>query len=219
MSAPAGGGSSFCRRQNKTKQNKKWALAQRGSPESLPKLLITGSCGLIGSEVSAFFARNQFQIIGIDDNHRAEFFGPEGKQTGGRGRLRGGTLGDRGSTPVFRKRGAARALGDEVRPDLIVHTAAQPSHDRAAAIPFDDFDANAVGTLNLLEAARRLPGVAVRPHVHEQGVRRPAQHHRAEGARRAGTTPTRPSRTASRRPSRSTSPSIRSSARRRWRPT
>lgn len=43
----------------------------------------------------------------------------------------------------------------EIRPDTIIHTAAQPSHDRAAAIPFDDFDTNAVGTLNLLEAARQ----------------------------------------------------------------
>ena len=74
------------------------------------------------------------------------------------------------------------ALVEELRPDLIIHTAAQPSHDRAAAIPFDDFDINAVGTLNLLEAARQsCPGVAVHPHVHEQGLRRPAEHHPAQG--------------------------------------
>ena len=50
---------------------------------------------------------------------------------------------------------ALLALVKEIQPDVIVHTAAQPSHDRAAAIPFDDFDTNAVGTLNLLEACRR----------------------------------------------------------------
>ena len=64
-----------------------------------------------------------------------------------------------------------------MRPDLIIHTAAQPSHDRAAAIPFLDFEVNALGTLHLLEAARQiLPGIAVHPHVHQQGLRRPAQH-------------------------------------------
>ena len=54
-----------------------------------------------------------------------------------------------------RDRTGLRSLLDQIRPTLIVHAAAQPSHDRAAAIPFDDFDTNAVGTLNLLEAARQ----------------------------------------------------------------
>ncbi len=61
-----------------------------------------------------------------------------------------------------------RSLGSSAtsRPDLVVHCAAQPSHDLAASRPFDDFDVNAVGTLNLLEAARAtLPGVAVRLHL------------------------------------------------------
>jgi len=64
----------------------------------------------------------------------------------------------------------------EIHPSVIIHTAAQPSHDRAAAIPFDDFDTNAVGTLNLLEAARQsCPEIALPAHVHQQGLRRRAQ--------------------------------------------
>ena len=86
----------------------------------------------------------------------------------------------------------ARPAGQ--RPDLIVHCAAQPSHDLAKDRPFDDFDINAVGTLNLLEAARRaLPGGAVHLHEHQQGVRRRARTSgRSSSSRRAGTTPTRP---------------------------
>ena len=62
---------------------------------------------------------------------------------------------------------------DELRPDLIVHAAAQPSHDLAASRPFDDFDVNAVGTLNLLEATRRAaPDAVFVAHEHEQGLRR-----------------------------------------------
>ena len=99
----------------------------------------------------------------------------------------------------IRDRAAILALVRQVRPDVIVHTAAQPSHDRAAAIPFDDFDTNAVGTLNLLEAARQgCARIAVHSHEHEQGVRRRAQPHRAQpSCPRAGITPTLPTRTAS----------------------
>ena len=121
----------------------------------MPKVVVTGSCGLIGSEVSRFFARQGFQIYGIDDNHRAIFFGPEGDTSWVLDGLRQAIPGYRHASLDIRDRAGVLALFDEVRPDLIIHTAAQPSHDRAAAIPFLDFEVNAVGTLHLLEAVRR----------------------------------------------------------------
>src|SRR5580658_7834105 len=121
----------------------------------MPKVVVTGSCGLIGSEVSRFLARQGFQIYGIDDNHRAVFFGPEGDTSWVLERLRREIPGYRHEALDIRDRDGVLAVLSEVRPDLIIHTAAQPSHDRAAAIPFLDFEVNALGTLNLLEAARR----------------------------------------------------------------
>ncbi|HTR39725.1 MAG TPA: NAD-dependent epimerase/dehydratase family protein [Bryobacteraceae bacterium] len=118
-------------------------------------VLVTGSCGLIGSEVSVFFARQGFQVQGIDDNHRAIFFGPEGDTSWVLDRLRREIPGYQHHALDIRQREAVLALVDELRPDLIIHTAAQPSHDRAASIPFEDFEVNALGTLHLLEAARR----------------------------------------------------------------
>ena len=118
-------------------------------------VLVTGSCGLIGSEVCLFFAREGFRIIGIDNNHRAVFFGPEGDTSWVLSHLREQIPGYRHEALDIRDREGVLGLMKEVRPDLIIHTAAQPSHDRAAAIPFLDFEVNAVGTLNLLEAARQ----------------------------------------------------------------
>ena len=119
------------------------------------KTLVTGSSGLIGSEVSLFFARQGCTIHGVDNNQRATFFGPQGDTRWNQKRLAD-------LIPSFihheldiRDRQGVLDLVASVKPDIIIHTAAQPSHDRAAAIPFDDFDTNAVGTLNLLEAARR----------------------------------------------------------------
>ena len=121
----------------------------------MPQVVVTGSCGLIGSEVSRFFARQGFQVQGIDDNHRAVFFGPDGDTSWVLERLRQEIPGYRHAALDIRNRPGVLALLDEVRPDLIIHTAAQPTHDRAAAIPFLDFEVNALGTLNLLEAARQ----------------------------------------------------------------
>jgi CDP-paratose 2-epimerase len=118
-------------------------------------VLVTGSCGLIGSEVSLFFSGLGLQVVGIDNNLRAVFFGPEGDTTWVLGRLREKIAGYRHSTLDIRNREALLPFIKEVKPDLIVHTAAQPSHDRAAAIPFLDFETNALGTLHLLEAARQ----------------------------------------------------------------
>jgi CDP-paratose 2-epimerase len=117
--------------------------------------LITGSSGLIGSEVCAYFAERGFAIHGVDNNQRAVFFGPQGDTRWNQQRLET-TLPDFTHHEVdIRNRSAVLELLKTVRPAAIVHTAAQPSHDRAASIPFDDFDTNAGGTLNLLEAARQ----------------------------------------------------------------
>ena len=128
------------------------------------RALVTGSCGLIGSEVCLHLAKHGYQIFGVDNNERAVFFGPEGDTRWSLARLRG-QIPDYSHHDIdIRNRAGILQLVAEVRPSTIVHTAAQPSHDRAAAIPFDDFDTNAVGTLNLLEAARRACPEA--PFVH-----------------------------------------------------
>ncbi len=118
-------------------------------------VLVTGSCGLIGSEVSVFFARQGYRVAGIDSNHRAVFFGPEGDTSWVLARLQSEIPGYRHSALDIRDREGVMALVEELRPDVIIHAAAQPSHDRAAAIPFLDFEVNALGTLHMLEAARR----------------------------------------------------------------
>jgi CDP-paratose 2-epimerase len=118
-------------------------------------VLVTGSCGLIGSEVSVYFGRLGYQVAGVDNNQRAEFFGPEGDTAWNLQRLRAELREYRHYAFDIRDRGAVLTLVKDLRPQAIIHTAAQPSHDRAAAIPFIDFEVNAVGTLNLLEAARQ----------------------------------------------------------------
>jgi CDP-paratose 2-epimerase len=118
-------------------------------------ILITGSSGLIGSEVTAFFHEQGFSVHGIDNNQRAVFFGQPGDTRWSQKRLVETLSNFRHHELDIRDRQGVLDLVRELRPDGIVHTAAQPSHDRAADIPFDDFDTNAVGTLNLLEAARR----------------------------------------------------------------
>lgn len=121
----------------------------------MKKLLVTGSSGLIGSEVCVHFAALGWEIHGVDNNQRAVFFGPQGDTRWNQGRL-AESLGKsfKHHELDIRDRKGVLDLMLEVHPDAIVHTAAQPSHDRAAGIPFDDFDTNAVGTLNLLEATR-----------------------------------------------------------------
>jgi CDP-paratose 2-epimerase len=128
-------------------------------------LLVTGSSGLIGSEVCVHFARLGWKVHGVDNNQRAVFFGPPGDTRWNQNRLVA-QLGDafRHQEVDIRDRTALIDLLRGIKPDAIVHAAAQPSHDRAAAIPFDDFDTNAVGTLNLLEAARQACPEA--PFVH-----------------------------------------------------
>ena len=123
----------------------------------MPVAIITGSGGLIGSESVAHFAQLGFDVIGVDNDMRAYFFGPEATTQPTTDRL-AGELG-----------GAFRPLSLDIRDadgvmavfaehakdiELVVHTAAQPSHDWAASEPQTDFSVNANGTLNMLQAAR-----------------------------------------------------------------
>jgi CDP-paratose 2-epimerase len=120
--------------------------------------LITGSAGLIGSEAALYFGDLGLHVVGIDNDMRRVFFGDEGSTAWNverlRQRLHAGY--DHHAIDV-RDRDAVLDVFDRFGADigLVVHTAAQPSHDWAAREPFVDFDINAVGTLNVLEAARR----------------------------------------------------------------
>ena len=122
----------------------------------MQKILVTGSSGLIGSEVASYFASQNWQVHGVDNNQRAVFFGLQGDTRWNQHRLQE-SLGQHfiHHEIDIRDRPGVMALLQRIQPDAVVHTAAQPSHDKAASIPFDDFDVNAVGTLNLLEAARQ----------------------------------------------------------------
>ncbi len=121
----------------------------------MKKVLVTGSSGLIGSEVCAYFARELgYQIHGLDNNQRAVFFGAPGDTRWNQRRLETEIPNFQHHELDIRDRAGVLEIFRGLRPDTIIHTAAQPSHDRAADIPFDDFDTNAVGTLNLLQAAR-----------------------------------------------------------------
>lgn len=118
-------------------------------------ILVTGSSGLIGSEVCQYFAGEGWKVHGVDNNARAFFFGPQGDTRWNQQRLQSELRNFYHHELDIRDRGGVLGLLDSLRPDAIVHAAAQPSHDLAARMPFDDFDTNAVGTLNLLEATRR----------------------------------------------------------------
>jgi CDP-paratose 2-epimerase len=118
------------------------------------KLLVTGSSGLIGSEVVDYFSALGWEVHGVDNNMRADFFGPQGDTRWNQERLKAKHPGFHHHELDIRDRQAVLSCLASLKPDQIVHTAAQPSHDLAASRPFDDFDTNAVGTLNLLEATR-----------------------------------------------------------------
>lgn len=119
------------------------------------KILVTGSNGLIGSEVVRYFAPQGHDVHGIDNNMRADFFGPAGDTRWNQRRLAADLKTFHHHEIDIRSRTKVLNCLETLRPQLIVHAAAQPSHDLAASRPFDDFDVNAVGTLNLLEATRR----------------------------------------------------------------
>jgi CDP-paratose 2-epimerase len=118
-------------------------------------VLVTGSSGLIGSEAVEYFDRQGHRIVGVDNNMRRVFFGPPGDTLWNLERLKNAT---RQFTPVpldIRDRDGVMNLFRENRFDLIIHCAAQPSHDKAADIALLDFEVNALGTVNLLEATRQ----------------------------------------------------------------
>ena len=121
----------------------------------MKRILVTGSSGLIGSEVCSHFASEGWAVHGVDNNARATFFGPQGDTRWNQRRLEQCLKCFTHHELDIRDREGVQHLVTMVRPDAIVHTAAQPSHDLAAQMPFEDFDTNAVGTMNLLEAARR----------------------------------------------------------------
>ena len=119
------------------------------------RVLVTGSNGLIGSEAVAYFAGAGAEVVGVDNNMRAVFFGRDGDTRWNQRRLEREAEGFRHVELDIRDRDGVLKLLADRKPDLIVHCAAQPSHDLAAKMPFEDFDVNAGGTLNLLEGTRR----------------------------------------------------------------
>lgn len=131
----------------------------------MKRLLVTGSSGLVGSEVCTRFEALGWSIHGIDSNQRAVFFGSEGDTRWNLERLRKSLRRySHYDLDIRNRHGVLRVVAD-VKPHAVVHAAAQPSHDRAAAIPFDDFETNAVGTLNMLEAVRQFCPDAVFIHL------------------------------------------------------
>jgi len=118
-------------------------------------ILVTGSSGLIGSEAVEHFDRQGHRVVGVDNNMRRAFFGPGGDTLWNLERLKSITKRFTHADLDIRDRGAIEELFSAYRFDLIVHCAAQPSHDKARDIPLVDFEVNALGTINLLEATRQ----------------------------------------------------------------
>ncbi len=120
--------------------------------------LITGSAGLIGSEAATFFAGLGLEVVGIENDMRSRFFGAEASTKWNQGRLKA-DLGSKYRHAEFDIRDMDQItrlfadLGQQI--EVVIHTAAQPSHDWAARDPHTDFSVNATGTLNLLEATRK----------------------------------------------------------------
>jgi CDP-paratose 2-epimerase len=118
------------------------------------KVLVTGSSGLIGSEAVAYYDQQGHQVVGVDNNMRATFFGEQGDTHWNLDRLKRNTQNFASHSIDIRDRDALFSLFQTHSFDLIIHCAAQPSHDKACQIPLLDFEVNALGTINLLEATR-----------------------------------------------------------------
>lgn len=126
-------------------------------------ILITGSTGLVGSTACDFFKEKGWKVIGVDNNSRAHFFGTPNK--------------DSQYTLDIRGRQAVMKLFESHTFDAVIHAAAQPSHDYSKEHVFEDFEINAGGTLNLLEAARHFAPEAVFVHcstdkIYGEGMQR-----------------------------------------------
>jgi CDP-paratose 2-epimerase len=121
----------------------------------MTKVLISGAGGLIGSEAVRFFAGKDFEIIGIDNDMRSYFFGPDGSTKQCLSELEDTYKNFKSIDADVRDQKAVKDIFSANKFDLIIHTAAQPSHDWAAREPFTDFAINANGTLNLLEYYRQ----------------------------------------------------------------
>lgn len=119
------------------------------------KILVTGSSGLIGSEAVRYFGKQGHKVHGIDNNLRKFFFGENGDTSWNLSALKKLPIDFTHHDTDIRDRAKINEIVQSIKPDAIIHCAAQPSHDLAARIPFEDFDTNANGTLNLLEATRQ----------------------------------------------------------------
>jgi CDP-paratose 2-epimerase len=119
--------------------------------------IVSGSAGLIGSETCKRFHQQGFDVAGIDNDMRREFFGPEASTLPSRHALEQSLKNYRHFALDIRNREAVDKIFSKFGPSItvVIHTAAQPSHDWAARDPFTDFGVNALGTLNLLEACRK----------------------------------------------------------------
>ncbi|MCB1070917.1 MAG: NAD-dependent epimerase/dehydratase family protein [Kiritimatiellae bacterium] len=131
----------------------------------MKKLIVTGSSGLIGSESVTYFDGRGWEVHGVDNNMRRDFFGPDGDTTWNLERVKAQSSHFTHHVVDIRDRAAVLSLLETLKPEFVIHCAAQPSHDLAASRPFDDFDVNAVGTMNLLEATRRFAPEAVFCHM------------------------------------------------------
>ncbi len=121
----------------------------------MKKALVTGSAGLIGASTVSHLCKHGWRVVGIDNDMRRQFFGAAASTASVvQSHLQSYSTYHHLDVDI-RDRGRIEDIVRQERPDFIVHAAAQPSHDKAAQIPFDDFDVNAIGTLNLLEACRR----------------------------------------------------------------
>ena len=120
-------------------------------------VLVTGSCGLVGSEASAFFSEKGFDIIGIDNNSRKLFFGKDGDVSWVRKKLEENIKNYKHYNIDIADPNAVKKIFKRYKKNikLVIHSAAQPSHDWAKTRPFIDFNINALGTLNLLNLTKK----------------------------------------------------------------
>lgn len=118
-------------------------------------ILITGAGGLIGSEAVEYYSKKGYNVYGIDNNQRQQFFGEKGSTLFRLTELKTKYQNFKNYEIDIRNKIDVLNIFQTIKFDVVIHTAAQPSHDKAASIPFEDFEINANGTLHLLEAVRQ----------------------------------------------------------------